>query len=91
MEKKPVSKKKPKAPIRKEDSGLKVEDVDGTSPECQTWGETKADKEGSIVKTKPKNRKRKVSYEEDMIDGFLMLSYTSLEDLEVSVSNHGYF
>ena len=76
MEKKITSKKKLKTQIKREDSATKVaNDVSET-------GETLED--SSQVKSK-KSRKRKISFEEDIIDGFLMLSYATLEDLEVGV------
>lgn len=70
-----TSKKKAKMQIKREDSATKIEN-DGSET-----GETAED--GSQVKAK-KSRKRKISFEEDIIDGFLMVSYASLEDLEVS-------
>ncbi len=87
MEKKVVAKKKPKSAGKKEETGLKVTDVDGSSHECQTLGETTANRDGSALKAKPKSRKRNISFEEDIIDGFLMVSYASLEDLEVCCYN----
>ena len=69
-----ASKKKAKSQIKHEDSATKFgADVNET-------GETAED--SSQVKAK-KSRKRKMSFEEDIIDGFLMVSYASLEDLEV--------
>ena len=50
--------------------------------ESQTSIETAEDRENSQLKSK-KCRKRKISFEEDVIDGFLMVSYVTLEDLEV--------
>ena len=71
MEKKLASKKKAKTQAEHEESATKP----GTN--CSETSE-----ESSQVKTK-KSRKRKMSVEEDIIDGFLMVSYASLEDLEV--------
>lgn len=76
-----VSKKKPKAVVKREEASIKdgeKEDGDG-----QTQGETLQERENSQIKSKPKSRKRRNSHEEDVIDGFLMVSYASLEDLEV--------
>lgn len=87
MEKKVIVKKKTKSQIKKEEFAMKFVDLETALPVCQTTDETAGEKEGSITKAKPKSRKRKVSYEEDVIDGFLMLSYTCLEDLEVSYQN----
>jgi len=70
MEKKLASKKKAKTQAEHEESATKP----GTN--CSETSE-----ESSQVKTK-KSRKRKMSVEEDIIDGFLMVSYASLEDLE---------
>ena len=67
-------KKKAKPQMKREDSATKF----GT--DCDEAGETSED--SSQVKAK-KSRKRKMSFEEDIIDGFLMVSYATLEDLEV--------
>lgn len=74
MEKKLAVKKKAKTQMKREDSATKV------GNEGSETGETAED--SSQVKAK-KSRKRKISFEEDIIDGFLMVSYATLEDLEV--------
>ena len=74
MEKKVPIKKRTKPQMKREDSATKL------LTDCDETGETSED--SSQVKAK-KSRKRKMSFEEDIIDGFLMVSYATLEDLEV--------
>ena len=71
MEKKFALKKRAKTQAENEESATEP----GTN--CSETSE-----DSSQVKTK-KSRKRKMSVEEDIIDGFLMVSYATLEDLEV--------
>ena len=76
-----VSKKKPKAVVKREETSIKDGEKEGAG---QTRAETLDERENSQqMKSKPKSRKRRNSHEEDIIDGFLMVSYASLEDLEV--------
>eukprot|EP00794_Sanderia_malayensis_P014129 gene14129-15607_t len=85
MEKKVVTKKKPQS--RKDEIGQQrvsesSVEHEGLPADCQTRGETAADIDSVLKTTKTKCKKRNASFEEDVIDGFLIVSYASLEDLE---------
>eukprot|EP00795_Rhopilema_esculentum_P015565 gene15565-6830_t len=81
MEKKLSAKKKAKSQVKREEMATKE---DENCLESQTSIETAEDRENSQLKSK-KSRKRKISFEEDVIDGFLMVSYATLEDLEANI------
>ena len=82
MEKKVGVKKRAKHSGKKEENKMKS----GRDVESSPGNEAEEfEDHTSSLKTKPKSRKRKIVADEDEIDEFLILSYATLEELEVGM------